>query len=119
VNPPYGRQIGGWMAKAASEATARRAKLVIALVPARTDTEWWHTSVVAAGASVTMLKGRLKFGGEGGTVAPFPSALVLWSADAVHVERMRREFPDAWHVTGTQAAAIPPRVGNGAEVAAE
>ena len=78
ASPPYGRGIGDWMAKAAAEAAAGRARPVIALVPARTDTEWWHRSVVAAGASVTMFKGRLAFGGEGGTAAPFPSALIMW-----------------------------------------
>jgi len=89
LNPLYGRQIGDWMAKAASEAAAGRASPVIALVPARTDTEWWHTSVVAAGATVALLKGRLKFGGEGGQGAPFPSALVLWSGTAEHTQRLR------------------------------
>lgn len=100
MNPPYGRGIADWMAKAAAEAAAGRAKPVIALVPARVDTEWWHTSVVAAGASVTMFKGRLAFGGEGGTTAPFPSALVLWSGNAEHEERMSQQFPDAWHIVG-------------------
>jgi phage N-6-adenine-methyltransferase len=114
MNPPYGRAIADWVAKAASEAAAGRAAPVIALVPARTDTEWWHTSVVAAGATVALLKGRLKFGGEGGQGAPFPSALVLWSEDFAHVERMRMEFPDAWHVTGPQAVLRR----DGAEVAA-
>jgi phage N-6-adenine-methyltransferase len=104
MNPPYGRVMSDWMAKAASEAASGRASPVIALVPARTDTEWWHQSVVAAGASVTMLKGRLKFGGEGGTAAPFASALVLWSGDQEHVDRMRHQFPDAWHIGGKIAA---------------
>jgi hypothetical protein len=104
MNPPYGRGIADWMAKAAAEAAAGRAKPVIALVPARVDTEWWHTSVVAAGASVVMFKGRLAFGGEGGTTAPFPSALILWSGDAGHADRLRREFPDAWHIPATLRA---------------
>jgi phage N-6-adenine-methyltransferase len=102
MNPPYGRQISDWMAKAASEASSGRALPVIALVPARTDTEWWHQSVVAAGATVALLKGRLKFGGEGGTAAPFASALVLWSDDARFAERLRQEFPDAWHIVGSK-----------------
>jgi phage N-6-adenine-methyltransferase len=100
MNPPYGRVMSDWMAKAAGEASSGRASPVIALVPARTDTEWWHQSVVAAGATVSLLKGRLKFGGEGGTAAPFASALVLWGGDAEHAERMRTEFADAWHIVG-------------------
>ena len=106
MNPPYGRGIGDWMAKAAAEAAAGRARPVIALVPARVDTEWWHTSVVAAGASVTMFKGRLAFGGEGGSTAPFPSALVLWSGDDEHAERMREQFADAWHIIGSKMANV-------------
>jgi phage N-6-adenine-methyltransferase len=103
MNPPYGRSISNWVSKAAEEALSGRARPVIALIPARVDTEWWHTSVVAAGACVTMLKGRIAFGGIGGTTAPFPSALIMWSWDQEHVERMRAAFPDAWHVAGAFA----------------
>lgn len=73
MNPPYGRDIGNWMRKA-SEAKA----LVVCLVPARTDTQWWHDYVVAAGAHVTYLRGRLKFG-RGLAPAPFPSAIVVYT----------------------------------------
>jgi hypothetical protein len=105
MNPPYGRPIADWMAKAAAEAAAGRAKPVIALVPARVDTQWWHESVVDAGATVALLKGRLRFGGEGGSVAPFASALALWSEQAEHADRLRREFPDAWHIPTQRPAA--------------
>jgi len=72
MNPPYGRAIGNWMKKA-SESDA----LVVCLVPARTDTRWWHDYVVDGGGDVTFLKGRLKFGGAA-TSAPFPSAVVIY-----------------------------------------
>ena len=72
LNPPYGRVIGKWMAKAANE--ARGGAEVVCLVPARTDTKWWHESVIQH--EVRFIRGRLKFGGQKNS-APFPSALVV------------------------------------------
>ena len=73
MNPPYGREIGAWMAKAwrSSEAGA----LVVCLVPARTDTAWWHDFAVKG--EIEFLRGRLKFGGHKNS-APFPSAVVVF-----------------------------------------
>ena len=75
MNPPYGRVIGDWMRKACEESL--RGALVVCLVPARTDTAWWHD--YAAKGQVTFIRGRLKFGG-GKYSAPFPSALVILKA---------------------------------------
>ena len=72
MNPPYGREIGLWMAKA-SEA-AKAGATVVCLVPARTDTAWWHEHVIKH--EVRFIKGRLKFGGAKNS-APFPSAVVV------------------------------------------
>jgi len=72
MNPPYGRVIGDWMRKAYEE--SQRGALVVCLVPARTDTAWWHD--YAAKGDVTFIRGRLKFG-DGKNSAPFPSALVV------------------------------------------
>ena len=87
MNPPYGKVIGGWMAKARDEAAC--GATVVCLVPARTDTAWWHDLVWDAakhrtreGVEVRFLKGRISFGGERdgqrGHDAPFPSALVIY-----------------------------------------
>ena len=48
INPPYGPPLSQWTAKAVDEVAARRAELVIGLIPARTDTRWWHTSIARA-----------------------------------------------------------------------
>lgn len=77
MNPPYGRNIGAWVKKA-SEAKA----LVVCLIPARTDTIWWHEYVIKGGGQVTFLKGRLYFGDEAGQ-APFPSAIVIFTGGAI------------------------------------
>lgn len=73
MNPPYGREIGKWVKKASESNT-----LVVCLVPARTDTRWWHDYVIGGGAEVRFIKGRLKFGGSSNS-APFPSAVVIFN----------------------------------------
>ena len=73
MNPPYGRTIGQWMRKAYEE--SQRGALVVCLVPARTDTAWWHD--YATKGQVTFIRGRLKFGGHVNS-APFPSATVVF-----------------------------------------
>ena len=72
LNPPYGRVIKQWVAKAHQEAWV--GATVVCLVPARTDTAWWHDSCIMH--EVRFLRGRLKFGGSKNS-APFPSALVV------------------------------------------
>jgi site-specific DNA-methyltransferase (adenine-specific) len=96
VNPTYGRQLASWVAKARDEQKSGRAGLVVALIPARTDTRWWHESV-AGHADVWLLKGRLAFG-DGTQAAPFPSALVVWGASPTQRGLIRNAFPDAWFV---------------------
>lgn len=71
MNPPYGRAICVWMKKAFEE--SRGSALVVCLVPARTDTAWWHD--YAAKGEIVFVRGRLKFGG-GQNSAPFPSAVI-------------------------------------------
>ncbi len=73
MNPPYGREIGKWMRKA-YESSLSGATLVC-LVPARTDTAWWHD--YAAKGEVRFVRGRLRFGGAKNS-APFPSAVVVF-----------------------------------------
>jgi phage N-6-adenine-methyltransferase len=73
LNPPYGRQIKDWMRKADQEAQ-KGAGAIVCLVPARTDTNWWHDSCIHH--EVRFIRGRLKFGDQP-NAAPFPSAVVV------------------------------------------
>lgn len=75
MNSPYGRPIGAWMAKAA--AAARAGATVVTLVPVRADTAWWHEHVLATGAEVRYVRGRLTFG-EAVNTAAFASAVVIY-----------------------------------------
>src|SRR6185503_2865752 len=61
MNPPYGRGIINWIRKAYSSARAGNAT-VVALIPARTDTAYWHDYVMEA-SEIRLVRGRLKFGG--------------------------------------------------------
>jgi phage N-6-adenine-methyltransferase len=73
MNPPYSL-IEPWTKKAAAE--ARAGAVVVGLLPVRTDLAWFHRDVLAEGAEVRFVRGRLKFS-EGGS-APFPSMVVVW-----------------------------------------
>ena len=48
---------------------------VVCLLPARTDTAWWHDYCMKG--KITFVRGRLKFG-DGKNPAPFPSAVVVF-----------------------------------------
>jgi hypothetical protein len=72
MNPPYS-ECEDWMRKAYG--AAQEGATVVCLVPARTDTEWWHR--YAMKGEVRLLKGRLKFG-DAVNSAPFPSAVIVF-----------------------------------------
>jgi phage N-6-adenine-methyltransferase len=78
MNPPYGRAIKQWMRKA-YEASLGGAT-VVCLVPARTDTAWWHDYAVRG--EIRFIRGRLKFG-DSANSAPFPSAVVVFRPQAM------------------------------------
>lgn len=78
MNPPYGRTIGKWMKKAFESSTD--GATVVCLVPARTDTAWWHDYAIHG--EVRFLRGRLKFG-DAKNSAPFPSAVVIFRPECL------------------------------------
>lgn len=77
MNPPYGREIGDWMRKAYESSLS--GATVVCLVPARTDTKWWHD--YAMKGEIDFIRGRLKFGNAKSN-APFPSAVVVFKPEA-------------------------------------
>lgn len=78
MNPPYGREIPKWVAKA--RATAERGGVVVGLLPARTDTRWWADVMQAT--ELRFIRGRIRFGGSSAG-APFPSVVVVWGTPRV------------------------------------
>lgn len=78
-NPPYGRELGEWVAKAADEVMMGHAALVCMLIPARTDTKWWHDYVMQFAYRVLFVRGRIKFEQEGkDNSATFASVVVIF-----------------------------------------
>lgn len=74
-NPPYGRQIVKWVRKACEEAQ-KPGTTVVLLVPARTDTKWFHEYIYGK-AEIRFIRGRLHFNNSKQS-APFPSMVVVW-----------------------------------------
>jgi len=84
-NPPYGRTITGlFVQKAVLEHRLGNAELIVMLLPARTDTKWFHTYIYNK-AEIRFLKGRLKFemGGVSKDAAPFPSMLAIYKGVSI------------------------------------
>jgi site-specific DNA-methyltransferase (adenine-specific) len=78
MNPPYGRSIGLWMRKAFE--ASQLGATVVCLVPARTDTAWWHDYAIKG--EIDFIRGRVKFVSPEGRSdpAPFPSAIVTFQS---------------------------------------
>lgn len=76
-NPPYGRNVGQWVKKAHD--TASGGGFVVMLLPARTDTRWFHDYIYGK-TEVRFIKGRLKFG-SCQNAAPFPSMVVIFGGE--------------------------------------
>jgi phage N-6-adenine-methyltransferase len=87
MNPPYGKRIGEWVKKAYESSQA--GATVVCLLPARTDTRWWHEYVTRA--EVRFIQGRLRFG-KAVAPAPFPSAVVVFRAPRTSGTRWKQAF---------------------------
>lgn len=70
LNPPYSKP-APWLAKALEETASGRATLIVALLPVRTDTRWFH-ELVLPHAVIRFIRGRIKWIGWQGTPIPAP-----------------------------------------------
>jgi site-specific DNA-methyltransferase (adenine-specific) len=84
VNPPYSN-IREWAQKCKSEAWGgeqapngfpKNRTIISLLVPARTDTKWFH-EVIHSATEITFIKGRLHFNNSENS-APFPSVVITF-----------------------------------------
>jgi hypothetical protein len=77
-NPPYGPGIAEWLH------AGRDAELAVFLLPARTDTKWFHDIVLPCASEIRFIRGRVRFRPNdpnrkpGGGDAPFPSMVVVF-----------------------------------------
>lgn len=76
-NPPYGSEIKRWVKKAAEEAEKPNTCVVL-LIPARTDTSYFHDYLYGR-AELRFIRGRVKFIRDDGVTgsAPFPSMIAI------------------------------------------
>lgn len=92
VNPPYGREIGKWVKKSYEESLKPNTTIVM-LIPARTDTAWFHDYCTKG--KLTFLRGRLKFINKSlpsyhqnkdfkVSPAPFPSMIVVFGEEGTN-----------------------------------
>lgn len=83
VNPPYGRSIGNWVEKAYRSAvvigTKEYCEHIVMLLPARTDTQWFHDYCLKG--EIRFLRGRLCFDDARLKRAPFPSMIVIFRSE--------------------------------------
>jgi site-specific DNA-methyltransferase (adenine-specific) len=95
VNPPYGTEIKHWIKKSYEE--SRKGKVVVLLIPSRTDTKWWHEYCMKANA-IFFIKGRITFRGDHKGSAPFPSCIVIFdinSSEELNINPLSFEVEDA------------------------
>lgn len=77
-NPPYGKVLKTWVRKCFEEGQKPNT-IVVMLIPARTDTSFFHDYIYHH-AEIRFIRGRLKFGGCSNS-APFPSMVVIFKND--------------------------------------
>ena len=75
MNPPYGRAMIEWIKKAINETW--NGTTTVCLIPARTNTIWWHDLCQKYG-EVRFVRGRPKFGGADHGL-PQPLAIVIFN----------------------------------------
>lgn len=78
VNPPYSK-IKEWVKKAYEEAFKPNT-IVVLLIPARTDTKYFHEYIYNR-SEIRFIKGRLKFSNS--NPAPFPSMVVIYRSGGI------------------------------------
>ena len=80
-NAPYGPQISKWLRR------AEDADLAVYLIPARTDTQWFHTLVLPKASEIRFVQGRLKFG-KHQDPAPFPSLIAIFDKSVLSCQKV-------------------------------
>lgn len=100
LNPPYSRKLRlglePWLHHA-----ARQRVPIVALIPARTDTLWWHNVILPTAAEIRFINGRVDFihpetGLPGTSGGSFPSALVIWEPRRSRTPRLPLVVPWAY-----------------------
>ncbi len=75
-NPPYS-ELSKWVEHCCIYSHNIKNKVVIMLIPSRTDTIAFHKYILPFAKEIRFIKGRLKFSGHKNS-APFPSCVVVF-----------------------------------------
>ena len=87
MNPPYGNVLKNWIKKAYIE--SKKGATVVCLIPARTDTQYWHDYCMRA-HEIRLVKGRIKFVSDTiSNSAPFPSAVVVFKPGKANTPKLK------------------------------
>jgi len=89
MNPPYGRSMPKFLAKCNEQIKNKAVNSIFALVPARTDTKWFHDIVCKGASEVHFIRGRFNFQHKStikNSNAPFASILIIWNKERYHNE---------------------------------
>lgn len=82
LNPPFGRELPRWLEKCAEQIKNPMVHSIHVLIPARTDTKWFHDLIMPHAYLAYLIKGRFNFTHTDenipGANAPFPSMLVVY-----------------------------------------
>lgn len=97
LNPPFSELLR-WLRKADEEWSSGRAKTIVSLVPARTDSTYFHDRLARV-AHIYLLRRRLRFiqlDGRPGNQAPFSIMMVLFGATAEQRCKLQDQIPGLW-----------------------
>lgn len=99
VNPPFSGAVK-WLQRADEMWVTRKVEIIVALVPARTDGNYFHDRLSRV-CDIALLRGRFQFSrGEGqqdkASRAPFPLMAVMWGASRAEIARFGELCPCAW-----------------------
>lgn len=109
-NPPSGKEVGEWVKKGYEE-SQKPGTIVVMLIPAKTDTSYFHDYILHGKASeIRFLRGRIRFTDEDGNArgaAMSPSAIIIWrSPDTTpNVRDMVLELIQGKAMTANEIAA--------------
>ena len=95
MNPPYGLEIGRWVEHLCAQYEAGTLPEAVALVPSRTDTEWFER---LRKYPRCFLRGRLRFSDHENT-APFPSMVVYFGNRASRFAKVFGPLGDVYELS--------------------
>jgi transcriptional regulator with XRE-family HTH domain len=104
LNPPFS-QLLKWLRRAHDQWQAGNVKTVVCLVPVRTDSAWFHTTL-SADADIYLLQGRVRFlDSQGkGQHTPFSLMVLTLGATAEQKNRYANVVPGFWLVRSASAS---------------